>query len=99
MVGPVSLFQNSEFGKASTDESLHLELPWARSCQYICVCRMLSKYSSWFTSLGQFSETDLGRTHNFIVISLAHLRSFIALSPGRKEQVFSILPMTHFLIT
>ena len=37
-LGPVSLFQNWDLGKASTDDKWHLTISWARSCQYLCVC-------------------------------------------------------------
>ena len=36
-VGPFSLFQNLELGKASTDEKCHFVIFWARSCQYQCL--------------------------------------------------------------
>ena len=44
-VAPLSLFQNLELGKASTDEKCHLAIYWARSCQYQCLRNSLSKYS------------------------------------------------------
>ena len=31
-IGPFSLFQNLELGKASTDEKYHFAISWARSC-------------------------------------------------------------------
>ena len=31
-IGPFSLFQNLELGKASTDEKCHFTISWARSC-------------------------------------------------------------------
>ena len=31
-IGPFSLFQNLELGKASIDEKCHFEISWARSC-------------------------------------------------------------------
>ena len=31
-IGPFSLFQNLELGKASTDEKCHFAVSWARSC-------------------------------------------------------------------
>ena len=37
-------------GKASTDDKRHFAIPWARSCQYQCVCKILSKYSKRFKS-------------------------------------------------
>ena len=109
-IGTFSLFQNLEFGKASTNEnvisqSLGLDLAninvhakvyqniplssreraiftfseleprhglgqsqtafdifWATSCQYQCVCKILSKYSKRFKSYRHFSRT--GRWQN-----------------------------------
>ena len=43
-----TFFQNLALGKASTDDKCHFAIPWARSCQYQCVCKLLSKYSKWF---------------------------------------------------
>ena len=36
-IAPLSLFQNLELGKASTDEKCHFAISWARSCQYQCL--------------------------------------------------------------
>ena len=47
-IAPLSLFQNLEFGKASTNEICHFAISWARSCQYQCLCNSLSKYSTQF---------------------------------------------------
>ena len=47
-IRPLSLFQNLALGKASTDDKCHFAIPWARFCQYQCVCKILSKYSSQF---------------------------------------------------
>ena len=47
-IGPFSLFQNLELGKASTNEKCHFAISWARSCQYQCLRNSLSKYSSQF---------------------------------------------------
>ena len=38
--------QNLELGKASTNNKWHLTFPWARSCQYQCVCKISSQYST-----------------------------------------------------
>ena len=63
-----------------TDDKCHLAIPWARSCQYQCVYKILSKYSERFKSYGRFSQTDQGyttsqidqgRTHRVII---AHLQ-------------------------
>ena len=53
-IGPFSLFQNLELGKTSTDEKWHFTISWARSCQYQCLCRSLSKYSTQFKRWGHF---------------------------------------------
>ena len=47
-IAPLSLFQNLELGKASTDEKCHFAISWARSCQYQCLRKSLSKYSTQF---------------------------------------------------
>ena len=47
-IAPLSLFQNLELGKASTDEKCHFAISWARSCQYQCLRNSLSKYSTQF---------------------------------------------------
>ena len=48
-MAPLSLFQNLELGKASTNEKCHFAISWARSCQYQCLSNSLSKYSTQFT--------------------------------------------------
>ena len=47
-IGPLSLFQNLELGKASTNEKCHFAISWARACQYKCLRNNLSKYSTQF---------------------------------------------------
>ena len=47
-IAPISLFQNLELGKVSTDEKCHFAISWARSCQYQCLRKSLSKYSTQF---------------------------------------------------
>ena len=44
-LAPLSLFQNLELDKASTDEKCQFAISWARSCQYQCIYKILSKYS------------------------------------------------------
>ena len=46
VLGPFSLFQNLELGKASTDKKCQFAISWARSCQYQCLRKSLSKYST-----------------------------------------------------
>ena len=41
-IAPLSLLQNLELGKASTNEKYHFVISWARSCQYQCLCNSLS---------------------------------------------------------
>ena len=47
-IGPFSLFQNLELGKASINKKSHFAISWARSCQYQCLRNSLSKYSTQF---------------------------------------------------
>ena len=47
-IAPLSLFQNLELGKASTNEKCHFAISWARSCQCQCLRNSLSKYSTQF---------------------------------------------------
>ena len=47
-IAPLSLFQNLELGKASTNEKCHFAISWARSCQYQCLRNSSSKYSTQF---------------------------------------------------
>ena len=49
-IGQFSLFQNLALGKASIDDKCHFAIPWPRSCQYQCICKILSKYSKRFKS-------------------------------------------------
>ena len=53
-IGPFSLFQNLELGKASTETKCQFAISWARSCQYQCLCKSLSKYSTQFKRWGHF---------------------------------------------
>ena len=53
-IAPLSLFQNLEFGRASTNEKCHFTISWARSCQYKCLRNSLSKYSTQFKRWGHF---------------------------------------------
>ena len=53
-IAPLSLFQNLELGKASTNEKCHFAISWAKSCQYQCLRNSLSKYSTQFKRQGHF---------------------------------------------
>ena len=61
-IGPFSLFQNLELGKASTNEKCHFAISWTRCHQYQCVCKLLLKYSKRFKSYRHCSRT--GRRQN-----------------------------------
>ena len=61
-IGPFSLFQNLELGKASTDEKCHFAISWARYCQYQCLCKSLSKYSTEFKRYGYFHFFSIWRS-------------------------------------
>ena len=41
-------FQNLNLGKTSTNPKRHLTISWATSCQYQCVCKISSQYSTQF---------------------------------------------------
>ena len=53
-IAPLSLFQNLELGKASTNEKCNFAISWASSCQYQCLRNSLSKYSTQFKRYGHF---------------------------------------------
>ena len=42
-IGPFSLFQNLELGKASIDDKCHFAISSGRFCQYQCTCQCLCK--------------------------------------------------------
>ena len=57
-------FQNLNLGKTSTNPKCHLTISWARACQYQCVCKISSQYSTQFSSIGSFSlfqNLELGK--------------------------------------
>ena len=64
-----------DLGVASTDNKCHRAIPWARSCQYQCFCKLLIKYSKRFKSYGHFSQTDRGQTTSQICDYRAHSES------------------------
>ena len=45
-------FQNLNLGKTSTNPKCHLTTSWATSCQYQCVCKISSQYSTQFKGYG-----------------------------------------------
>ena len=52
-----SLFQNLNLGNASANPKWRLTISWATSCQYQCICKILTKYSKRFKSYQHFSRT------------------------------------------
>ena len=77
-MGPFSLFQNLAFGKASTDDKCHFAIPWARSCQYQCACKILSKYSKRFkSSISLFSEFEPRQNLDQSQLSFDYLMGYI----------------------
>ena len=63
-IGPFSLFQNLELGKASTAGKCHFPISWASSYQYQFVGKSLSKCSKWFISYRHFSRKVRGHFQN-----------------------------------
>ena len=61
-IGPFSLFQNLELGKASTDKKCQFAISWARSYQYQCLRKSLSKYSTQFKRKSNFHFFRIWRT-------------------------------------
>ena len=47
-------FQNLNLGKTSTNPKCHLTISWATSCQYQCVCKTSSQYSTKSKRYGHF---------------------------------------------
>ena len=47
-------FQNLNLGKTSTNPKCYLTISWATSCQYQCVCKISSHYSTQFKRWGHF---------------------------------------------
>ena len=50
------VYQNLNLGNASANPKWHLTISWATSCQYQCVCRILSKYSKGLRVMDIFHE-------------------------------------------
>ena len=49
-----NFFQNLNLGKTSNNPKCHLTNSWATSCQYQCVCKISSQYSTQFKRQGHF---------------------------------------------
>ena len=54
-IGPFSLFSECGARQSLDRDKCHFAISWARSCQYQCVCKSVSKYSKRFTSYWHFS--------------------------------------------
>ena len=81
-IGPFSLFQNLEFGKASTDEKCHFAIPWASSFQHQIVCKILSRYSKRFkSSVSLFSEFEPRQNLDKSQMSFDNLMGYILSRP------------------
>ena len=61
-IAPLSLFQNLELGKASTNEKCQFAISWAISYQYQCLRNSLSKYSTQFKRWGHFHFFKIWRS-------------------------------------
>ena len=75
-----AIFTFSEFGarQTSTDDKCHFAIPWARSCQYQCVCKVLSKYSKRFKSwMSLFSEFEPRQNLDQAQMSFDYLMGYI----------------------
>ena len=62
-IAPLSLFQNLELGKASTNEKCHFAISWARSCQYQCLRKSFTIFLT-IQEIGPFSlfqNLELGK--------------------------------------
>ena len=79
--------------------------PLARSCQYQCVCKSSSKYSTgpvspFLNFYGQFSLTDYGRTQNFTNwLQTDTQTDHGQITKKLTEQTFSALLMPQFSIS
>ena len=79
-IRPFSHFQNLELGKASTEDKCYFATPWARSCQYQCVCKSLSNYSKQFKNYGHFSQTVRGQNLRKLSVT-GHCRIWTSAKP------------------
>ena len=59
-------FYNLNLGKNSTNLKCHLTISWGTPCQYQCVCKISSKYSTQFKRYSHY--------HFFRILSSAKLR-------------------------
>ena len=72
-------FQNLNLGKTSTNPKFHLTISWATSCQYQCICKISSQYSTQFKiglfSLFQNLELDKAATDEKCHFAISWARS------------------------
>ena len=61
---PLSLFQNLELGKASTNEKYHFAISWARSCQYQCLRNSLSNIPLSLRDRANITFSEFGARQN-----------------------------------
>ena len=103
-IGPFSLFQNLALGKASTDGKCHFAIPWARSCQYQCFYKILSKYSKRFkVKFHCFQNLKLGKTSTnpncHLTISWPTSSTVIWLSHGLHHVNINVYAKLHHNIS
>ena len=66
---------NLKLGKKnSTSLKCHLTISWGTSCQYQCVCKILSKYSKRFKRFSLFPEFELRQHLDQSQMSFDYLR-------------------------
>ena len=53
-------FQNLNLGETSTNPKCHLTISWATSCQYQCVCKIPSQYSTHSRDKAIFTFSEFG---------------------------------------
>ena len=75
-IGLFSLFQNLNLGNASANPKWYLTISWATSCQYQCVCKILSNIPNglrvidiFFTNRPGTKSSQTGRGQNLHKLS------------------------------
>ena len=77
-IGPFSLFENLELGKASTDDNCHFAIPWARSFQHQIVCKFYQNIPNGLTVNFHFvSEFEPWQSLNQSQMSFDNLMGYI----------------------
>ena len=59
------LFSEFDPQQSLNQDKWQLTIPWARSCQYQCVCKISSQYSTQFKSYGQLMIFLVTKFSNF----------------------------------